>query len=122
MDNDYKIIIQKPEVRLFLQEEASVLKKEQPETYNLEEEFAKAKKNRSPFVLLLMTGLFIIVIAATIGLYKYIDYRNKHIEVSVDVFEDVNLRKLLDMVSRTEESLALSKKSRNKIENERKDA
>jgi hypothetical protein len=119
MDNDYKVIIQKPEVRLFLQEEVSAFNKEQPETYNLEVEFAKAKKNRSPFIPLLMTGLFIIVIAATVGFYKYIDYQNRHIEVSVDVFEDVNLRKLLDMVSRTEESLASSKNQRTKIENER---
>ncbi|MBQ0167144.1 MAG: hypothetical protein KBT02_08560 [Treponema sp.] len=104
-----------PEVRLFLQNTFFKSYKEQAETYDLEHEYAKASKNKDYRTAIIIGILFVIAIATTIGISKYIDYRNRQISVNVDVFEDVNLKKLLDMVSRTQSDLenAISEKSRN---------
>ncbi len=114
MGNDNKIGM-KPEVRLFLQNTFFKSIKEKADTYDLETEYAKASKNKDYRTTILIGILFVVAIGATIGVSKYIDYRNRQISVNVDVFEDVNLKKLLDMVSRTQADLenAISEKTRN---------
>lgn len=114
MGNDNKIGM-KPEVKLFLQNTFFKSNKEQADTYDLETEYAKASKNKDYRTTIIIGILFVLAIGITIGVSKYIDYRNRQITVSVDVFEDVNLKKLLDMVSRTQTDLenAISEKMRN---------
>ena len=46
MDNDNKIIIQKPEVELFLQDDIYAFNREKPKMYDLEKEFANVKKQK----------------------------------------------------------------------------
>lgn len=114
MGNDNKVGM-KPEVRLFLQNTFLKAYKEKADSYDLEVEYEKASKNKDYRTTIAIAILFVVAIAATIGISKYIDYRNRQISVSVDVFEDVNLKKLLDMVSRTQSDLenAISEKTRN---------
>ncbi len=116
MDHDNKVKIQKPEVKLFLPENLYPVTKSTPQIYDLEEEYAKTKKNRSPFIALFMAGLCLFVGALTFGVTKYIDYKNKQITVGIDVFEDLNLIKLLDMVSRTEDSLKSARAEKARLE------
>ncbi len=114
MGNDNKVGM-KPEVRLFLQNTFLKAYKEKADSYDLEVEYEKASKNKDYRTTIAIAILFVVAIGATIGVSKYIDYRNRQIAVSVDVFEDVNLKKLLDMVSRTQSDLenAISEKTRN---------
>lgn len=117
MDNDDKIIIQKPEVKLFLQDDIYAFNKEKPKTYNLEEEYGKAKKNKKSYNLLIIVILVVLMGALTFAVAKYIEYENRQISVNVNVFEDLNLKKLLDVVSRlqTQMEQAVSTKNRNEL-------
>lgn len=114
MGNDNKVGM-KPEVRLFLQNTFLKAYKEKADTYDLETEYAKASKNKDYKTVIAIAILVVVAIGLTIGVSRYIDYRNRQITVNVDVFEDVNLKKLLDMVSRTQSDLenAISEKTRN---------
>ena len=57
MDHDNKVKIQKPEVKLFLPENLYPITKSSPQIYDLEDEYAKTRKNKSFFIPLLMTGV-----------------------------------------------------------------
>ncbi len=116
MDHDNKVKIQKPEVKLFLPESLYPITKSSPQIYDLEDEYAKTKKNKSAFIPLLIIGLCLFVGLLTFGVTKYIDYKNKQISVGIDVFDDLNLMKLLDMVSRTENSLKTARAEKSRIE------
>src|SRR5574344_2354308 len=89
------------EVMLFLKDELQPLSHDKPHAYDLTAEYAKTKKNKSPFIWVLMALCFVVAIIATYGISKYVDYQNNHIKVSIDVFNDLNLRNLLDIVSQT---------------------
>ena len=117
MDNDYKVIIQKPEVELFLQDDVYAFNREKPQVYDLEKEFAKVKAQKKHTILWPLIILFIISALLTFGITRYITYQNRQISVNVDVFEDINLRKLLDMVSRLEEQVKQAKNSKARAEN-----
>lgn len=113
MDNDNKVIIQKPEVRLFLENDMDSLVAEKPIEYNLEEEFAKTKKNKSFFIPLAIFIASVVVLFAVFGISKYIAYANSQITVEINAFDDLNLKKLLNGYARVEDSLkdATNKKS-----------
>ena len=117
MDNDYKVIIQKPEVELFLQDDVYAFNREKPQVYDLEKEFAKVKAQKKHTILWPLIILFIVSVVLTFGITRYITYQNRQISVNVDVFEDINLRKLLDMVSRLEEQVKQAKNSKARAEN-----
>ena len=112
MDNDYKVIIQKPEVELFLQDDVYAFNREKPQVYDLEKEFAKVKAQKKHTILWPLIILFIVSAVLTFGITRYIAYQNRQISVNVDVFEDINLRKLLDMVSRLEEQVKQAKNNK----------
>ncbi len=76
MDHDNKVKIQKPEVKLFLPENLYPITKSSPQIYDLEDEYAKTRKNKSFFIPLLMTGLCLFVGLLTFGVTKYIDYKS----------------------------------------------
>ena len=94
MDNDNKVIIQKPEVELFLQEDVYAFNREKPKMYDLDKEFESVRKNKKHTILWPLIIMFIISILLTVGITYYIRYQNRQISVNVDVFEDINLRKL----------------------------
>lgn len=120
MGNDNKIKISKAEVRLFLRPEMLPSDNEPPAIYDLETEYAKTKKGKSHFTLWVMLICTAVVALITFGVTKYIDYRNSNISVGIDVFEDLNLKNLLDVVSRTEESLDIVTSQKIQLETEKK--
>jgi chromosome segregation ATPase len=91
------------ETRLFFREEAmKTLKSDAPDVYNLETEFAKAKNNRSWFVILIILG---VIVATVCGLFittRVINTRTRNVPESINTFDDLNLKNLLDMASRIE--------------------
>lgn len=119
MDNDNKVIIQKPEVELFLQEDVYAFNREKPKMYDLDKEFEAVRKNKKHTILWPLIIMFIISILLTVGITYYIRYQNRQISVNVDVFEDINLRKLLDMVSNIENQLEETQNAKHKSETKR---
>lgn len=119
MDNDNKV---KSEVQIFLQTNEKFYGTERPKMYNLEDEYAKTKKNKSSYVTVLMLICIIVVAGISYGVTKLIEHNNEQITVGIDVFEDLNLKKLLDMVTRTEDSLAQARKEKSTYEIEMQNA
>ena len=116
MGNDNKMIIHKPELKLFLADSMYPETKTEAQFYNLEEEYAKTKKNTNHSVILMLLGLIIFVIGITYGITSFIAYQNKKIDVDIDVFADANLMELFDMVSRTEDALASAQSEKARLE------
>lgn len=105
MDNDNKVEIKNPQeihdkVMLFLGDELNSLHKNTvDQLYNIDSEFEKTKKNRSPFTILVLVGCFIVVFGIAFTMSKVISNKNKDISVSLQEFDDLNLKSLLDTVS-----------------------
>ncbi len=118
MDNGNKIKISKPEVRLFLQGDLLPPEKDKPVSYDLEVEYAKTRKKKSPFVIIVMLCCIVTVGLLTFGVSKYIEHKNNTLSVGIEVFEDLNLKNLLDVVSRTENSLKQATNQKIQLETE----
>lgn len=105
MDNDNKIEIKNPQeihdkVMLFLGEELNSLHKSTvDQLYNIDQEYEKTKKNKSPFAVLALVICVIVVLGIALTMNKVISDKNKDITVSLQEFDDLNLKGLLDTVS-----------------------
>lgn len=102
MANDNKIKIGKAEVKLFLSNEMLPSENDSPILYDLEAEYAKTKKRKSLFTIWVLLACTAVVVLLTFCVTKYIEYKNNNLSVGIQVFEDLNLKNLLDVVSRTE--------------------
>lgn len=125
MDNDNKIsnmnlpveLVSDEQIRkdinLFLPEEMRPMHAEPPKTYDIETEYAKTKNNKSHYILFLMLATIFVGVLLTFCVSKYVEHQNESIAVNIDVFEDLNLRNLLDTASQTQASYdsALKEKS-----------
>lgn len=91
-------------VEMFLKDELIPLSKQNKRNvYDLEAEYAKTKKNNSPFILLVLLACFLAVAFGALLAVAQIRQRDSRIAVSLDVFEDVNLKNLIDTVTRTQD-------------------
>lgn len=122
MDNDNKINISKPEVKLFLGDKIITPDLSSASSYNIEEEFAKAKNNRSYKVPLILIGMGIFVVVFSILFTRYVKIQNEKMKVSVESFDDLNLRRLLDSVSRIENELSLAMAEKKQIDDTYKES
>lgn len=125
MDNDNKIMIEEEqrhkEVLLFLQDELEPLKlKNNASSYNLEQEYAKTRKNKSPFVPLMLCGCVLVVALVAFILSKQIEKTNREVVVNVAEFDDVNLKNLIDTVARTQDQYEAAVKNKIQIETQKK--
>lgn len=92
------------DVLLFLNEELNNLQDTtSTETYNLEREYAKTKKNKSPFVFLVLFICFAVTIGVAWILSNVIDKQNQNIEINLADFEALNLKDLLDSVTKIQD-------------------
>ncbi len=91
-------------VLLFLSEELESLRKaKKVNSYNLETEYGKTKKN-----ILWSVWIMLFLTFTVVGLFTYFSVRKvtadeRTVEVDFDSFEDMNLRNLFDALSRTQE-------------------
>ena len=110
MDNDNKINEEHlslkdrnkihQEVMLFLGDELeNIHTSSKGQTYDIEKEYGKTKKNKSPFVALILTGCFVVVIGVSFMIHRIVSAKNSEIQVSLQKFDDLNLKGLLDTVS-----------------------
>lgn len=110
MDNDNKVKNSKNnldqrhnEVLLFLNEELSRLQTvNSSNSYDLEKEYAKTKKNRSFFSIGLLLGSLIAVFLIAWGITAGIKKQNSEITVNLAEFEGLNIKNLLDSVSKVQ--------------------
>lgn len=108
MDNDNKVISAAEkqihqEVRLFLHKEIANIQQENSlSAYNLEEEYGKTKKHKSPFSIFLLAGCFFAVVAAAAVLTVIIAKNDKNVKVELSEFNDLNLKNLLDSVGKVQ--------------------
>lgn len=123
MDNDNKIENnpnRHQEVLLFLQNELEPLKqKNRNSTYDLEKEYEKTKKNKSPFVILILSACLLIVILMAFVLTKTISRADREVKVNVSEFSDLNLKSLVASVSRSQEQYDAAVKNKIQIEREK---
>lgn len=115
MDNDKQVVAKKDTeiaqvppvtaaVEMFLRDELAPLSKQNARSvYDLEAEYAKTKKNTSPFIPLVLLACFAAVAFGALLAVAQIRSRDSRISVSLDVFEDVNLKNLIDTVTRTQD-------------------
>ncbi len=111
MDNDIKIAKNQTnsktheEVLLFLNEELQHIQQtSELQSYNLEEEYAKTKKHKSPFTYIVLAISFLCVSGIALIMNAVISKHNSEIAVNLQVFDDLNLRTLLDSVSKVQNS------------------
>ena len=122
MDNDNKIIKKDSEqihqeVMLFLGDELDTIhKKSSKQTYDIEKEYAKTKKNHSPFAVLVLVGCALVVFGIAFLMNKVISSHNEEIEVSLQAFDDINLKGLLDTVSTAQSNYDTAVKNKIAIE------
>ena len=123
MGNDNKITDEQrsnqihKEVMLFLGKELERIHQTSSEqTYNIEKEYAKSKKNHSPFSALMLTGCFLVVFAIAFIMTKTISAHNEEITVSVTAFDDLNLKNLLNTVGAAQTNYDNAVKKRATIE------
>ena len=103
------------EVLLFLQEELVPLRKKKVVTnYDLENEYAKTRKNKDTSIWLTLGLTVAAVVLLTWGIVTKMSATNRDIEVSLNAFEDLNLRNLFDALSKTQD--LYEKASKNKAE------
>jgi hypothetical protein len=110
----------KAEVRLFLNDELVPLEQsKRVKTYNLEHEYAKTRKNKSPFILLTLGACVLVVGLITVAVYAKLSAQNRKIAVNSAVFNDLDLRSLMDTRSHAEMGYQVARNERERLESER---
>ena len=93
---------------LFLKQAARI-ESDRPHLYNLEDEFALSRRNRSLRSFLLVLGFIVVAVGVTVFLTLNIQNQNRRIRVAITDFEDVTLRDLLSSARKNGEALASAK-------------
>ena len=109
------------EVRMFLDEELETLHRARADVqaYNLEKEFSKTSKHKSPLAMILLGICFLVVLSTVVVMSLVIDQKDKGISVEMSVFDDLNLKNLLDTVSKIQDNYDSAVKSRSDLINNR---
>lgn len=126
MDNDNEVMIVEnkeakihQEVMLFLGDELTTIHKTTGgQVYEIEKEFEKTKKHKSPFVVIILGACLIFVIGIAFTMHKVISMQNQEISVSLEEFNDLNLRALLDTVASAQTNYDNAVKNRAQIQAE----
>lgn len=105
----------KKDIDLFLPEEMRPARVQKPSTYDIETEYAKTKKNKSHYILWLMLATIFVAVLVTFCVSKYVEHMNNSIAVNIDVFDDLNLRNLLDTASQTQASYDAAVKEKSEL-------
>jgi len=90
---------------LFLGDEVNrIHHNSQSQSYNIENEYEKTKRNHSGFSIILLVSSLLVILAVSIIMTKVISIHNQEIAVSLQDFEDLNLKNLLNSVSAAQTS------------------
>jgi hypothetical protein len=106
MDNDHEVTpVRENKVQLFLKDNLLSIKQETQQAYNLDEEFARTRKNRDHFVVAI-----VIAVVALVGILSWfitskISESSRNVKVDIAVFEDINLKNVLDLAKKAQNTL-----------------
>jgi len=87
------------------------------ELYNLDEEFAKTKKNRSPVVWISIILFVVVFVGIAVLVNAYIQRESRNIAVNIEAFEDVNLRDVLDKAKQYDRELTEARRRLQDLQN-----
>ncbi|HOP63599.1 MAG TPA: hypothetical protein PK358_03730 [Spirochaetota bacterium] len=79
------------------------------EVYSLENEYAKTKKNKNWMVLFIVFVFIGLIAALTVFVTYYSKAKDSNIEVSINEFEDLRLKEILNSSRLTENNLQIGK-------------
>ena len=124
MDNDNKVKVNNEqrhkEVLLFLNDELNRLQTvNSKDSYDLEKEYAKTKKNKSLFSTLILVVSIAVVVIAAWGITAYINTKNEEITVNLSEFEGLNVKNLLDSVNKVQTNYDNAMKNRTNLISDR---
>lgn len=106
MDNDNKVTTGKSNYTARFLKEDLLPAQKPPQIYNLDSEFAKTKKNVSVGFYVLFIGFIGLLVVFTIFLSRYIDTKNRQVEINITDFQDVNLKDLLTRNEQNQDKLS----------------
>lgn len=125
MDNDNKVVSEEEsknihnEVLLFLGDELERIHHEtESKSYDLEGEYAKTKKHKTFFTTIILVCTFVFVIGIAWGLSAIISKHDEEVTVSLAEFDDLNLKGLLDTVSKTQAQYDNALKNKMNLQND----
>ncbi len=104
MDNDNKIIRTKDATKLFLKETGNFIGDE-ANIYNIETELAKTKKVKNLRYKFLLTLFIILMLTVSYSIAKAVEESGKNFTMSIEEFNDVNLRDILASAKRNENQI-----------------
>jgi hypothetical protein len=120
MDNDHEIVPENGrvpnKVQLFLQESLRAIRHDDQKRYDLDIEFAKTRKNKNYFVVSIIFAVAIIIVAASWFVTSRIDQSSRNVPVDISVFDDINLRNVLDLAKRAEDTLSMKRQERDTLQ------
>ena len=124
MDNDNEVMIVDDnekkihqEVMLFLGEELNTIHKSTGgQTYEIESEFEKTTKHKSPFIPIVLAACLVFVVGIALIMHTVISTKNQEIAVSLEEFNDLNLKALLDTVASAQTNYDNAVKNRARIQ------
>lgn len=106
MDNDHEVIPSREnKVQLFLRENLMSIQQDEAKTYDLENEFSKTRANRDFFVPGIISAVVIVIAAASWVVTSRINESSRNVPVDITVFEDINLKNVLDIAKKAEATL-----------------
>ena len=101
------------DVRMFLDSElASIYQQTKLQSYNLEKEYSETKKHKSPLPWIILGLCFAVVLATVVVMTTVINTKDRNITVEMNVFDDLNLKDLLDSVSKIQTNYDNAKSQR----------
>jgi uncharacterized phage infection (PIP) family protein YhgE len=103
MEPGNKIVKEVSSKEFFLQN--SLVEYEKPNIYSLEEEFAKAKKNRDIKPYLVFSGFILLLILFTVLTTNYLEDKSKQINIDIADFEDLRLKETLNAAKEQQQEL-----------------
>ena len=106
MDNENQItdLVERSKID-FLRDAVRELR-EQKKLYDLDEEFAKTKKNRNPLVLITVVLVVVLFVGVGVVVRYFTQQSSRNVQINISDFEDVNLKDLLDLSKKNETRLA----------------
>ena len=108
------------EVLLFLNDELNRLQtSNSSDSYDLEKEYAKTKKNKSLFSTLVLTISIVVVFLLAWGITAYINTKNEELTVNLAEFEGLNVKNLLDSVNKVQTNYDNAMKNKTNIISDR---
>lgn len=122
MDNADKVKLTHKEVALFLGDDLIRTDDNGIKPYNLEEEYEKTSHHKSKFIWIMLVLCFAFVGISTFITTMLVSSSNQKISIKIDTFNDLNLRSLLNMVSRSQTSYDEAVKRKESLETELADS